>query len=64
MFAAQQKGFDYFNPVIGLYREVLIAAYRPPQDPNTLDNYGRQIGVYLSEGMTPANWVELGALGT
>lgn len=64
IFATIQHGFDYYNPVIGLWRETPIAAYRPPQDPNTLDSFGRQIGVYLSEGMTPGNWVELGAIGT
>lgn len=64
IFATIQHGFDYYNPVIGLWRETPISAYRPPQDPNTLDSFGRQIGVYLSEGMIPSNWVELGALGT
>lgn len=64
VFAAIQKGFDYYNPVVGLWRETPLGVYRPSQDPNTLDGFGRQIGVYLSEGMTPANWGELGALGT
>jgi hypothetical protein len=64
VFAAIQRGFDYYNPSLGLYREASIADYRPSQDPHTLDSFGRQIGVYLSEGMTPANWVELRSLGT
>lgn len=64
MFAAGQRGFDYFNPSIGLYHETPMSAYRPAVDPNTLDSYGRRIGVYLSEGMTPSNWVELENLGT
>lgn len=64
MFAAMQRGFDYYNPAIGLWNEASIASYRPPDDPNTLNSFGRQIGVYLSEGMTPVNWVELKALGT
>lgn len=64
IFATIQRGFDYYNPVLGLWRETSIGAYRPPQDPNTLDSFGRQVGVYLSEGMTPGNWQELEALGT
>lgn len=64
MFAAGQRGFDYFNPSIGLYHETPLSIYRPATDPDTLDSYGREIGVYLSEGMTPGNWAELAALGT
>jgi hypothetical protein len=64
MWAAGQHGFDYSNPAIGLWNETPISAYRPPDDPNTLPSYGRQIGVYLSEGMTPGNWAELKVLGT
>lgn len=64
MFAAGQRGFDYFNPVIGMYHESSFNQYRPSTDPNSLDSWGKQIGVYLSEGMTTANWVELANLGT
>lgn len=64
MFAAGQRGFDYFNPAVGLYHETPLSAYRPTTDPDTLDSYGKQVGVYLSEGMTPGNWLEVAALGT
>lgn len=63
MFQAQQVGFDYVNPAIGLYHETPISAYRPSTDPETLNSYGKQIGVYLSEGMTPGNWIEFAAIG-
>lgn len=64
MWDAPRRGFDYSNPAIGLWNETAVSAYRPAEDPNTLNSYGRQVGVYLSEGMTPGNWVELKALGT
>lgn len=64
MFAAGQRGFDYFNPTIGMYHESSFTQYRPTNDPTTLDSYGKQIAVYLAEGMTTANWAELAALGT
>lgn len=64
MFGADQHGFDYFNPSIGLWNETTIAAYRPASDPSSLDGFGKQIGVFLSEGMTPGNWTELASLGT
>jgi len=64
MFAAQQRGFDYYNPLIGLWNNTEIEAYRPAVDPNTLNSYGKQVGAYLAEGMTPGNWVGFAALGT
>lgn len=64
MWAAAQRGLDYANPLIGLYHETPVDAYRPPTDPGSLDSYGKQIGAYLSEGMTPQNWIDFARLGT
>lgn len=64
IFAAIQRGFDYHNLAIGLYHETPLSAYRPAIDPDTLDSLGRQIGFYLSEGMTPQNWADVRVLGT
>lgn len=64
MWSADQRGFPWFNPVIGLYHETQVSAYRPLSDPNTLDSYGKQVGAYLSEGMIPQNWVDFAELGT
>ena len=63
MWSADQRGFPWFNPAIGLYHEASVSDYRPLSDPNTLDSYGKQFGVYLSEGMIPQNWTEIAALG-
>ena len=41
-----------------------VSAYRPLSDPNSLDSFGKQFGVYLSEGLIPQNWTEIAALGT
>lgn len=60
--ALSQRGFDYATPAIGLWNETDMGVYLG--GPDELAAYGRQIGVYLSEGMTPANWVALKALGT
>jgi hypothetical protein len=60
--ALEQHGFDYATPAIGLWNDTSMSVYRGGSA--ELDNYGRQIGVYLSEGMIPANWVDLAQLGT
>ena len=62
MWAADQRGFPWCNPTLGLYHEASVNDYRPAADPSSLDSYGRQVGVYLAEGMTPQNWQELRAL--
>ncbi len=60
--ATAQKGFDWATPAIGLWNETDMNVYFG--GPDELAAYGRQFGVYLSEGMTPANWLQLKALGT
>jgi len=64
MWAADQRGLQWFEPVIGLYWETSLNAYRPASDPESLDNCGRQLGFYMAEGFTPTNWVEVAKLGT
>jgi len=60
--ALEQRGFDYATPAIGLWNETDMSVYRGGN--GELASYGRQIGVYLSEGMTPPNWADLKILGT
>lgn len=60
--ATSQRGFDYAVPAIGLWNETDMSVYKG--GPDELAAHGRQIGVYLSEGMTPKNWLDLKALGT
>jgi hypothetical protein len=57
--AKRLRGLYHANPLIGLARaDVEITAYRP-----ALDQYGKQVGAYLAEGMqTPRDWTDLGAL--
>lgn len=64
MWSADQRGFAWSNPVIGLYHEASVNDYRPLSDPNTLASYGKQVGSYLSEGMTPQNWIDFAQLGS
>jgi hypothetical protein len=65
MWAANQRGFDHFEPLIGVYWETPIrGTYEPPEDPVSLTNAGRQLGFYMAEGFIPLNWQEVGALGT
>ncbi len=61
MWAANQRGIDHANPTPGLWRETSLGVYGGAGE---LDAWGRQCGAYLSEGMTPGNWTELGRLGT
>lgn len=60
--ALEQRGADYANPAIGLWNETDMSVYLG--GPDELGAYGRQIGVYLAEGMTPKNWVDLKTLAT
>lgn len=64
MWAADQRGFEWFDPLLGLYWETSIDVYRPASDPFSLDQRGRQLGFYMAEGFTPQNWLEVAALGT
>ena len=64
MWAADQRGLEWFHPVLGLYWETSINVYRPPEDPTSLDSFGRQLGFYMAEGFIPLNWQEVAALGT
>jgi hypothetical protein len=64
MWSADQRGLQWFDPLIGLYWETSINVYRPPEDPGSLDAQGRQLGFYMAEGFIPLNWTEIAALGT
>lgn len=64
MWSANQRGLDWYDPLIGLYWETSINAYRPSIDPNSLDARGKQLGFYMAEGFIPLNWQEVAALGT
>ena len=63
MWSADQRGLEWAEPLIGLYHETSLNAYRPSQDPNSLDNAGTQLGFYMAEGFIPQNWVEIAAIG-
>jgi hypothetical protein len=63
MWAANQRGLDWFDPLIGLYWETSLDAYRPSTDPGSLDARGKQLGFYMAEGFTPLNWQHVGAVG-
>lgn len=64
MWAADQRGLQWFEPVLGLYWETSLNAYRPTSDPNSLDACGKQLGFYMAEGFIPQNWDEITALGS
>ena len=63
-WAAQHAGFAASNPVLGLYWDVPVSDYRPPEDPVSLDAYGKQVGAWLAETMRPVDWTDFGKLGT
>ncbi|HSE43744.1 MAG TPA: hypothetical protein VLA89_00290 [Gemmatimonadales bacterium] len=64
MWSADQRGLQWFEPLIGLYHETSLDAYRPSTDPNSLDACGKQLGFYMAEGFIPQNWTEIAELGT
>jgi hypothetical protein len=56
--ATRLRGLAHANPLIGLAHGHAMSAYMPD-----LDQYGRQAGVYLAEGMqTPRDWDDLRSL--
>lgn len=58
-FGASQRGIDYMNPLLGLWADAAVGVYQPD-----LAGFGKQVGGYLAETMTPQNWIDFGALGT